>query len=110
MSNQRFKPKFPIRKDDIVIIVAGADKGKEGRVLRVYPKGRVLVDSVNLVFKATRPNAANPNGGIIKKEAPVDVSNVMLKDPKTGAPTRIGRKEVDGKSVRFAKKSGEVID
>ena len=110
MSNQRFKPKFPIRKDDVVVVVAGEDKGKEGRVLRVYPNGRVLIDGVNIISKATRPNADNPNGGIVKKEAPIAVSNVMLKDPKTGTPTRIGRKLVDGKSVRYAKKSGEVID
>lgn len=110
MSKQRFKPKYPIRKDDFVVVVAGEDKGQEGRVLKVYPNGRVLIDGVNMVSKATRPNADNPNGGIVKKEAPVAISNVMLKDPQSGKPTRVGRKMVDGKSVRFAKKSGEVID
>jgi large subunit ribosomal protein L24 len=110
MSKQRFKPKYPIRKDDVVVVVAGEDKGQEGRVLRVYPNGRVLIDGVNIVSKATRPNADNPNGGIVKKEAPIAISNVMLKDPQSGKPTRVGRKMVDGKSVRFAKKSGEVID
>lgn len=110
MSKQRFKPKYPIRKDDQVIVVAGEDKGLEGRVLKVYPNGRVLIDGVNIVSKATRPNADNPNGGIVKKEAPISISNIMLKDPQSGKPTRVGRKMVDGKSVRYAKKSGEVID
>ena len=104
------KPKYSIRKDDIVLVTAGADSGKEGKVLQVFANGRVLVDGVNIVSKATRPNAATPNGGIVKKEAPVSMSNVMLKDPKTGKPTRVGRKEVNGKMVRYAKKSGEVID
>jgi large subunit ribosomal protein L24 len=104
------KPKYSIRKNDIVLVTAGEDSGKEGKVLQVYASGKVLVDGVNIVSKATRPNAANPNGGIIKKEAPVSMANVMLKDPKTGKPTRIGRKEVNGKMVRYAKKSGEVID
>jgi large subunit ribosomal protein L24 len=104
------KPKYSIRKDDVVVVVVGEDKGKEGRVLQVYANGRVLVDGVNLVSKATRPSAASPNGGIIQKEAPVAMSNVMIKDPKSGKPTRVGRKEVGGKMVRYAKKSGEVID
>lgn len=104
------RPKFGIRKNDIVLVVSGEDKGKEGKVLEVLANGRVLIDGINIVSKATRPNAATPNGGIVKKEAPIHLSNVMLKDPKTGAATRVGRKKVDGKSVRYAKKSGEVID
>jgi large subunit ribosomal protein L24 len=104
------RPKYSIRKDDIVLVTAGADKGKEGKVLQVYASGKVLIDGVNIVSKATRPNAASPNGGIVKKEAPVSMANVMLKDPKTGKATRVGRKEVNGKMVRYAKKSGEVID
>ncbi len=107
--DQNKKPKYAIRKNDIVVVIAGEDKGKEGKVLEVMANGRVLVDGVNIVSKATRPNATHPNGGIIQKEAPVSMSNVLLKDPKTGKPTRVGRKEVNGKMVRFAKKSGEVI-
>lgn len=110
LTTKRFEPKFGIRKDDIVVVTSGVDKGKEGKVLLVYPEGRVLVDQVNVVSKATRPNPNQPNGGIVKKEAPIHISNVSLKDPKTGQPTRIGRKLVDGKLVRYAKKSGEVID
>jgi len=106
----RFKPKNHLKKDDIVIVVAGVNKGSEGKVLKVYPNGRVLIDGVNIIKKATRPNAQYPNGGIVSKEAPIHISNVMLKDPKTGSATRVGRKEVDGKNVRYAKKSGEVID
>lgn len=93
------------------MVIAGENKGAEGKVLKVFPsKGRILVDGVNIIKKATRPNAQHPNGGIVEKEAPIALSNVMLKDPKTGTPTRVGRKKVDGKTVRFAKKSGEVID
>jgi large subunit ribosomal protein L24 len=110
ISINRFEPKFGIRKDDIVIVTSGADKGKEGKVLMVYPEGRVLVDQVNLVSKATRPNPNQPNGGIVKMESPINISNVSLKDPKTGKATRVGRRLEDGKLVRYAKKSGEVID
>ncbi len=110
MNKQKKKPKFGIRKHDVVVVTAGEDKGKEGKVLEVYANGRALIDGINIVSKATRPNAASPNGGIVKKEAAVSMSNIMLKDPKSGKPTRIGRKAVNGKMVRYAKKSGEVID
>ena len=102
--------KFHIKRDDQVIVLAGSDKGKSGKVLKVLvDKGRVLVDGINLVSKSTKPSAANPQGGIVKKEAPIHISNVSLIDPKSGQPTRI-RIRREGKTVtRIAKKSGEVI-
>ncbi|GIV34177.1 MAG: 50S ribosomal protein L24 [Chitinophagales bacterium] len=96
----------------MVFVIAGEDKDlqRTRRVLEVYPeKQRALVEGVRIISRHTRPNAQNPDGGIIKKEAPVHISNLMLADPKTGKPTRIGRKIVNGKRVRYAKKSGEVI-
>ena len=102
--------KFHIKRDDQVIVLAGSDKGKSGKVLKVLvDKGRVLVDGINLVSKSTKPSAANPQGGIVKKEAPIHISNVSLIDPVSGRPTRIKIKR-DGKTItRIAKKSGEVI-
>jgi large subunit ribosomal protein L24 len=103
--------KLHIRKDDIVVVVAGNDRGKSGKVLWVVPeKQRALVEGINIVHHHTRPNATYPNGAIEKKEAPVHISNLMLKDPKTGEPTRVGRKLVAGKLKRYAKKSGQIID
>ncbi len=101
-----------VKKGDTVIVIAGKDKGKKGRVLAAYPKkDRVLVEGINLVKKHTRPSQANPQGGIVTQEAPIHVSNVSLIDPKSGKPTRIGYKVLDnGTKVRVAKKSGEVID
>ncbi len=101
-----------VRKGDKVVVVGGKDKSKTGTVLVVYPKeNKVLVEGVNLIKRHTKPNAANPEGGILEREAPLHVSNVQLVDPKTGAPTRVGYKTLeDGKKVRYAKKSGEVID
>ncbi|HEX7366947.1 MAG TPA: 50S ribosomal protein L24 [Pelobium sp.] len=103
--------KLNIRKGDLVKVIAGDSKGQQGKVLEVITKtSRVLVEQVNMVSKHTKPNAANPNGGIIKMEAPLHISNVMLVDPKTGKPTRIGRKRnEEGKLIRIAKKSGEEI-
>lgn len=104
--------KLRVRKGDEVQVIAGKDKGKKGRVIAAYPaKNRVLVEGVNMIKRHQRPNAANPQGGIIEKEAPIHVSNVMIVDPKTGEPTRIGIKILaDGTKVRYAKKSGEIID
>ena len=103
------QPKLPIRKGDIVKVIAGDSKGSQGRVLEVLSATRkVLVEGVNLVTKHTKPNAKNTQGGIIKKEAPIHLSNVMLVDGK-GNATRVGRKEENGKLVRYSKKSGEVI-
>ncbi|OUM95106.1 MAG: 50S ribosomal protein L24 [Thermobacillus sp. ZCTH02-B1] len=101
-----------VKKDDMVIVITGKDKGKKGRVIAAFPReNRVLVEGVNIVKKHTRPSPKNPQGGIIEQEAPIHVSNVMHIDPKTGKPTRIGYKILEnGKKVRYAKRSGEVID
>ncbi|MBT5858284.1 MAG: 50S ribosomal protein L24 [Flavobacteriales bacterium] len=104
--------KLKIKKDDTVVVIAGTSKGKEGKVIKIFPAtNRVIVEGVNLVSKHTKPNAANPQGGIVKQEAAIHISNLMIVDPKSGDATRVGRKidEKTGKLVRFAKKSGEVI-
>lgn len=103
--------KFHIKKGDLVFVNAGVDKGKQGKVLEVLPKEeRAIVEGINMVSKHTKPNAANPQGGIIKKEAPIHISNLNVVDPSTNKPTRIGRKLDDkGKLVRYAKKSGEIL-
>jgi large subunit ribosomal protein L24 len=103
--------KLHIKKGDIVIVNAGISKGQEGRVLEVFPeKKRAIVEGVNMVSKHTKPNSENPQGGIIKKEAPIHISNLNLKDPSSGQATRIGRRLNDqGKLVRYSKKSGEEI-
>ena len=102
--------KFHIKKDDQVIVLAGSDKGRSGKVLKVLvDKERVLVEGINMVSKSTKPSAANPQGGIVKQEAPIHISNVSLIEPKSGKATRI-KIEREGKIVkRIAKKSGEVI-
>jgi large subunit ribosomal protein L24 len=95
----------------MVKVIAGEDRGKTGKVLSVVTsESRVFVEGVNIISRHTKPSASNPNGGIIKKEAPVHISNLMLVDPKSGEATKVGRKVENGKNVRFAKKSGEVID
>lgn len=103
--------KLHIRKGDTVYVNSGEDKGKTGRVLEVLvAKKRAIVEGVNIVSKHAKPNAQNPNGGIEKKEASIHISKLNPVDPKTGKPTRIGRKlDSKGKLVRYAKKSGEVI-
>ena len=111
--------KFHIKKGDLVQVNAGEDKGKQGKVLEVDPgKERAIVEGINMISKHTKHNAAHPQGGIVKKEAPIHISNLNVVDPTTGKPTRVGRKRVeveivkDGKkvtkmrSVRYAKKSG----
>lgn len=112
MGNKVNKPaKLKIRKGDLVKVIAGDSKGQQGKVQEVLvAKNRVIVEGVNLVSKHTKPSAAVPNGGIIKKEAALHISNVQLVDPKSGKPTRVGRKlNADGKLVRVAKISGEEI-
>jgi len=100
-----------VKKGDKVQVISGKDKGKQGVILAAFPKkNRVIVEGVNIVKKHAKPSQANPQGGIIEKEAPIHVSKVMPLDPKTGTPTRIGYKIVDGKKVRYAKKSGEILD
>lgn len=103
--------KLHIKKGDTVYVNSGEDKGKTGRVLEVLTdKNRAVVEGVNIVSRHTKPNAQNPNGGIEKKEASVHLSKLNPVDPKTGKPTRVGRQtDNKGKSVRYAKKSGEVI-
>ena len=100
-----------LRKGDKVIVIAGRDKGKSGIIQKVIPEqNRVVVEGVNVRKKHQKPTQANPEGSIVEVYAPIDASNVMLEDPKTKKPTRIGHKEVKGKKVRFAKKSGTVLD
>ncbi|WP_163708388.1 50S ribosomal protein L24 [Mangrovibacterium lignilyticum] len=103
--------KLHIKKGDTVVVTAGNDNGRQGKVLEVIrDKDRAIVEGVNMVKKHTKPNAENPQGGIVEKEAPVHISNLMLVDPKSGKRTRIGRKLDDnGKLVRYSKKSGEEI-
>ncbi|WP_093674188.1 50S ribosomal protein L24 [Sporolactobacillus nakayamae] len=100
-----------VKKGDKVQVISGKDKGKQGVILAAYPaKERVLVEGVNIIKKHSKPSQAAPQGGILEHEAPVHVSNVMLLDPKTNEPTRVGSKIVDGKKVRVSKKSGEIIE
>ena len=103
--------KLHIRKGDTVLVLSGNSKGKKGRVLDVLTKkDRAIVEGINMVSKHTKANAKNQQGGIVKKEAPVHISNLNLIDPASGKPTRIGRKLNDNnKSVRYSKKSGEEI-
>ena len=102
--------KLKIKKGDIVKVTTGESKGSQGKVLEVIPGDcKALVEGSNLVSKATKPNAKNPNGGIVKKEAPIHISNLMVVDAK-GNATRVGRRmNEDGKLVRYSKKSGEEI-
>lgn len=103
--------KLHIKKGDTVYVNAGNDKGKTGRVLSVLvSKNKAIVEGINVVSKSAKPSAKHPQGGIIKMEAPVHVSNLNLLDPKSGKSTRIGRKKNEaGKTVRYSKKSGEEI-
>jgi large subunit ribosomal protein L24 len=103
--------KMSIRTGDKVRVIAGKDKGKESKVLVVYPhKQRIVIERVNLIKKATRPTTKNPQGGILEIEGTVHVSNVMIVCPKCSQPTRIGRKREDGARVRFCKKCNNDID
>ena len=103
--------KLHIKKGDTVYVNAGNDKGKTGKVLSVDPsKDRAIVEGINMVSKHTKPNTKQPQGGIVRQEAPIHVSNLSLIDPKSGKPTRVAIKRTeDGKKVRIAKKSGEEI-
>ena len=105
----RFAPKLHVKKGDRVKVIAGAYKGKEGEVLEVFPKkNRAVVEGVNIAKKHQKPTQDNP-GGINEIATPIHLSNLMLIDPKSGEATRVGRKMVDGKLVRYSKKSGEII-
>ncbi len=103
--------KLHIRKGDTVYVNTGKDRGKKGKVLKVLvDKQRAIVEGLNMISKSQKPSAQNPQGGILRQEAPIHISNLNLVDPKTGRPTRIGRRlNEEGKSVRYAKKSGEEI-
>lgn len=99
-----------VKSGDKVKVITGKDKGKEGTVLTALPKqDKVIVEGINIVKKHTRPTGMGQEGGIVETEAPLHVSNVQLIDPKTGEPTRVGYRIEDGKKVRYAKKSGEVL-
>lgn len=103
--------KTHIKKGDTVYVLAGEDKGQQGRVLSIQAsKNRAIVEGINIVSKSTKPTAKHPQGGIVKMEAPINLSNLALLDPKSGKPTRVGiRVNEKGEKVRFAKKSGEEI-
>jgi large subunit ribosomal protein L24 len=109
------KKKLHVKKGDEVQVIAGNEKGKEGRILAVFPeKERVLVEGINMRVHHDQPTQENPQGGRIEREVAIHVSNVMILDPRTGEPTRIGRKRIEddsgGRWVRYAKNSGEIID
>lgn len=103
--------KLHIKKGDTVYVLSGEDKGKQGRVLSVQvTKQRAIVEGVNIVTKSTKPSAKHPQGGLVKMEAPVHISNLSLLDPKSGKPTRVGfKKDEKGVTVRYSKKSREEI-
>jgi len=99
-----------LKTGDDVIVITGKDKGKQGKIVAAKPTAnKIIVEGVNMVKKHVRQSEQNPDGGVIEIEAPIRVSNVMLVDPKTGERTRVGYKLVDGKKVRYAKKSGKVL-
>ncbi len=111
----RKQKKLHVKKGDDVKVIAGNDRGREGRVLAVFPKkDKVLVEGINMRVHHEKPTQQNPQGGRMEREAPIHVSNVMVIDPSTGEPTRIGRKRIEedggGRWVRYAKVSGEIID
>lgn len=106
---KRFAPKLKIKKGDMVVVLAGKDKGEEGKVLEVFPKeNKAIVEDLNMVKKHNKPSAET-QGGINDIPAPIHISNLMLLDPRTGEPTRVGRRLEDGKLVRYSKKTGDTI-
>jgi large subunit ribosomal protein L24 len=108
-SQHRFAPKFHVKTGDKVMVIAGADKGQTGEITKVFTsENKALVSGLNTKVKHTKPTQENP-GAINEIEAPIHITNLMLVDPKTGTPTRTGRKVVDGKSVRYSKSTGEII-
>jgi len=103
-------PKLKIKKGDTVVVIAGRDKGRQGEVLRVFPAdNRAIVQGVHIARRHTKQTMGNP-GGIVEKELTIHVSNLAHIDPQSGKPTRVGYREVDGRKVRFARRSGEVLD
>ncbi len=110
MKNSKYT-KSRIRKDDTVLVVAGNFKGKKGKILTVYhEKNKAIVEGINMITKHVKPSAQNTEGGRVEQEAPIHMSNLMLIDPATGEPTKVGRKKDDkGKLQRYSKKTGEII-
>jgi large subunit ribosomal protein L24 len=106
------RDRFPLKKNDLVMVIAGKEKGKSGRILRVFPrKNRVLIEKVNFIKRHSRPTGQTRQGGIIEKEAPIHGSNVMVVCEKCNLPIRVGKKILDdGKKVRVCKKCGELLD
>lgn len=106
------RPKLTIKKDDVVVVISGADKGKKGRVIEAIPaEGRVVVEKVNVIKRHQRPDPRNRQGGIIEREHKIDASNVQIFCPKCDKPVRIGHKRLeDGKKVRICRKCGEMFD
>ena len=104
--------RYKVRRGDLVTVISGKDKGKSGKVISVFPKdGKVLVERVNVVKRHTKPNQQNQAGGIVEKEAPVSIAKVMVLDPASSKPSRLGRKRLnDGSLVRFVKKSGQTLE
>lgn len=102
--------KLKIKSGDTVVVIAGDHKGSEGKVLKVFPdKNKAIVEGVNMISKHEKPSTQNPQGGIVKKEAPIQISNLSLIDAKSGKPTRVGYRMEDGKKIRFSKKSNQAI-
>ena len=109
MAKKGLTPKLKIKKGDNVVVIAGSYKGSEGEVLEVFPKkNKAIVSDVNMVTKHKKPTQ-DDEGGIVKQPAPIHISNLMLIDPSSGDPTKVGRRVEDGKLVRYSKKSGEII-
>jgi large subunit ribosomal protein L24 len=104
--------RFPLKKNDLVMVVSGKERGKSGRVLRVFPqKNRIIIEKINFIKKHTRPSGQTKQGGIIEREAPVHISNVMVICEKCNLPVRVGKKILDdGKKVRMCKKCEEILD
>jgi large subunit ribosomal protein L24 len=107
----KFVPdKIHVKSGDTVYVISGKDKGKTGKIVKVFPKkGKIVVEGINVVTKHLKPTQMNPQGGVVTKPAPIFSSKVMVYDEKAGKPTRIGYKVVDGKKVRYSKVSGEVL-
>lgn len=102
--------KLKVKSGDLVKVIAGDHKGSEGKIVKVFPdKNKVIVEGVNVVSKHTKPSASSPQGGIVKKEAPIHISNVALVDKKTKEATKVGFKMEGDKKVRFSKKSNQVV-
>ena len=104
--------RFPLKKNDLVMVVSGKERGKSGRVLRVFPqKNRIIIEKINFVKRHTRPSGQARQGGILEKEAPIHISNVMVVCNKCNSPVRVGQKALeDGKKARYCKKCGELLD